>query len=120
MSHSTATKDFSALAAAIRRVRQVRNQVFDADYFSDPAWDMVLALREKGTMSLRALVPVCRVPVSLLQRYCKILTDQGLVQVSDESGQFYELTAEGVAKLDRVFENVSVDISWTGSAESRQ
>lgn len=114
MSHSADTKDFKALASAIRRVRQVRDQVFDADYFSDPAWDLVLVLRAKGAMSLGALVPVCKIPVSLLQRYCKILTDEGLIRISDEAEPAYELTDEGMAKLDRVFENVSVVISPTG------
>jgi predicted transcriptional regulator len=117
MSHSTATKDFAALASAIRRIRQVRDQVFEADYFSDPAWDMVLALRAKGPMSLSALVPVCRVPVSLLQRYCRILIEQGMIRMTAKDGpDYYELTDEAVTKLDRVFENVTIEISRSGTA----
>jgi hypothetical protein len=72
---------------------------------------MVLTLRAKGPLSQAALVPACRIPASLLQRYCDILIKQGLVRVEDSAGPVYGLTSEAISKLDRVFENISLQIA---------
>nr|WP_255554755.1 winged helix DNA-binding protein [Sphingomicrobium sp. B8] len=64
------------------RARRLRERFFDADYFADPAWDMLLDLFAAQLTNQRvpvsALCLAAAVPATTALRWMKTLTDAGL------------------------------------------
>ena len=106
----------------IRRLRQMRLELFPADFFSDPVWDMLLELnrayRLKITMTLADLVTTTQIRRSVVKRSLELLEREGFVSLvqNDQSDSWIvpELTAEGVVAMNQLFsgfvETVNIDL----------
>lgn len=66
----------------IIRQRRLRDELFDADLFADPAWDMLLDLYaaqlDRTRVSVSSLCIAAAVPATTALRWIKTLTDSGL------------------------------------------
>lgn len=78
--------DSSGLAAVARRLLKevdLRESFFNAAYFSDPAWhillDLFVAAVEMKKVSVSSLCVAARVPSSTALRWIKHLTEAGLI-----------------------------------------
>lgn len=67
----------------IIRARRLRDRLFPADLFADPAWDMLLALmvsRQEGKrISVSGLCMGAAVPQATAHRWLGIMVERGLV-----------------------------------------
>lgn len=66
----------------IIRQRRLRDELFDADLFADPAWDMLLDLYaaqlDRTRVSVSSLCIAAAVPATTALRWIKTLTDNGM------------------------------------------
>lgn len=101
-------------AAAIRaiiRARRLRDHYFKAEFFADPAWDMLLDLmaarQEKKGVAVSSLCIAAAVPPTTALRWIKTLTDHGLLVRSadprDGRRVYIELSDEAAAGLSAYF-----------------
>lgn len=103
------------LAARVRdriRQRRKRENLFNADIFADPAWDMLLDLYaaelEGSDVSVSSLCIAAAVPTTTALRWIKLLSDQGwLIRQKDpHDGRRINmrLSDESRSRLNRYFE----------------
>lgn len=101
-------------AGAIRdmiRARRLRDELFGAGLFADPAWDMLLDLLaarlEHERVSVSSLCIAAAVPPTTALRWIRTLTDKGLVerQADPHDGRriFIALANEAAEALTRWF-----------------
>lgn len=68
---------------AVQQARQRRGQVFSAELFSDPAWDMLLELYalelEQRRISIGALCRAICIPFTTGLRWLDVLAREGLI-----------------------------------------
>ncbi|WP_228243089.1 winged helix DNA-binding protein [Porphyrobacter sp. GA68] len=103
------------LVRAVLRQRQKRNQLFGAEFFADPAWDMLLDLTaaraEHQRVSVTSLCLASGVPATTALRWIGQMVDAGMFQrVKDtEDGRraFIELTDRSVEAMTRYFADLA-------------
>jgi hypothetical protein len=101
----------AAMIRANIRARRMREQFFAAEFFADPAWDMLLDLMaariEGGKVAVSSLCIASAVPATTGLRWIKTLTDEGLfVRVADpHDGRrvFIELSAPAAQGVSAYF-----------------
>lgn len=104
-------------AAGVReriRQRRLRESLFSADLFADPAWDMLLDLYaaelEGREVSVSSLCIAAAVPTTTALRWIKLLSQRGwLARAQDPSDGRrinMHLSNEARARLDRYFEGL--------------
>jgi DNA-binding MarR family transcriptional regulator len=99
---------------SVIRARRLRGRFFAEDLFADPAWDMLLVLRQAELAQLR--VPVsclciaAAVSATTALRWLKTMTDKGLfvrrADPHDGRRVFVELAPETSMALRRYFADV--------------
>ena len=102
----------SRLVRAVQAARQRRVALFDAELFSDPAWDILLELYalhvEQRRASVSSLYVASCVPGSTALRWIARLEKDGLVARAgdplDARRSWIELTTDGVERMRRFFE----------------
>ena len=99
--------------------RQARARFFDAELFSDPAWDMLLDLTaahaENARVSVTSLCIAAGVPATTALRWLKQMVDSGIFErVADKSDRrraFIELSDASVDAMARYFEMVETPLA---------
>ena len=97
---------------AVLRARRLRDGIFPADLFADPAWDILLDLMaarlENVRVSVSSLCIAAAVPPTTALRWIRQLTERGLLerQADPDDGRriFIALSQQGVAAVTRWFE----------------
>jgi DNA-binding MarR family transcriptional regulator len=82
--------------------RRLRNRYFDAQLFSDPAWDILLEIAHAEScqqrVSISSLSIAASIPSTTLMRWIAVMTDLGLLRRRpdplDRRRIFIELTAK--------------------------
>jgi hypothetical protein len=95
----------------IIRVRRLRDQFFDCQFFADPAWDMLLDLMaaqlERVQVAVSSLCIAAAVPPTTALRWIKSMTDAGMferVADPDDGRRIFIQLSEGAASaLQRYF-----------------
>lgn len=95
--------------------RRLRQKLFSADLFADPAWDMLLdlALAElrQQRVTVASLCAASDVPQTTALRWIKHLTDTGLIVRTDDPldgrRKFMSLSSEGSTKMRSYLEGMS-------------
>ena len=98
-----------ALACRIYDARRARDKFFERTLFSEPAWDMLLALyclpARGERLTVTALCHASGAPPTTALRWQGELTNVGLIERGprelDQRKQLVRLTAEGRAVLER-------------------
>ena len=106
------------LVRAVQAARRRRVALFDADLFSDPAWDILLELYalhlEQQRASVSGLYLASSVPGSTALRWVAKLERDGLVVRTDDSldarRSWIKLTADGVERMRCFFEMLPLAI----------
>lgn len=96
------------LADKIYAARRERRHFFNSALFSEPAWDMLLAIfrdRLRGLdLSVTSVVLASDAPYTTGLRWLRILEEEGLVarspHRSDARSELVQLTAEGLSKME--------------------
>lgn len=96
------------------RQRRARADIFPADFFSDPVWDMLLDLYaahyEGHSVSVSSLCIAAAVPATTALRWIKTLTAKGIfVRSRDEhDGRrvYVDLSQDALQSLDRYFDGL--------------
>ena len=96
------------------RIRRMRDELFPAEMFADPAWDMLLDLfaarLEQAQVSVSSLCIAAAVPATTALRWIKTLTDDGtFVRESDpRDGRrvFVALSERSLFAMTRYFQRV--------------
>ncbi len=99
--------------------RIARARFFEADLFSDPAWDMLLDLTaahaEKARVSVTSLCIAANVPATTALRWLKQMVESGIFErVADESDRrraFIELSENSLDAMARYFEHVETPLA---------
>lgn len=102
----------SRLVRTVQAARRRRAALFEAELFSDPAWDILLELYalhlEQQRASVSALYAASCVPPTTALRWIAKLEKDGLVVRIEDSvdarRNWIKLTTEGVEKMQRFFE----------------
>ncbi|MDE8652374.1 MarR family winged helix-turn-helix transcriptional regulator [Novosphingobium album (ex Liu et al. 2023)] len=92
--------------ALVLRTYERRSQLFSEDLFYDPAWIILLELRNsQGAVKTGDLEKATHVPPSLVRRWLNVLLDRGYIGVRRDADDedWYSLTAIASEKLDQVF-----------------
>lgn len=105
--------DVEVVRATIR-ARRLRERFFDADYFADPAWDMLLDLLAaeiaQHRVPVSSLCIAAAVPATTALRWMKTLTDQGIFRrradPHDGRRVFVELSSEASLAMRQYFAQV--------------
>lgn len=116
-----AKSDLCRLACRIYDARRARDRMFGKDIFSEPAWDMLLALYALPTrgelMTVSSLTYAAAVPQSTGHRWQRILRSEGLIerqpQGVDGRKHIVSLTHAGRSLMDKFL--VRLLYSETGS-----
>jgi DNA-binding MarR family transcriptional regulator len=95
----------------ILKLRANRRNIFGADVFGEPCWDMLLELYDADLRgrreSVSSLCIASGVPSTTALRWIKVLEREGCVRriadPHDGRRYFMELTEVGKAALDRIF-----------------
>ena len=98
----------------LMRIRRMRDELFPAEMFADPAWDMLLDLfaarLEQVQVSVSSLCIAAAVPATTALRWIKTLTDDGtFVRESDpRDGRrvFVALSERSLFAMTRYFQRV--------------
>ena len=107
-----AAAEANDVVAQIIRARRLRGDIFRQELFSDPAWDILLALfqarlRQQGT-SISELAGSVAISSTTLDRWLDALNADGLVvqapDPSDPSQTLVELSARGSGAMERWIE----------------
>ncbi len=107
---------------AVRRViaaREARARFFNADLFSDPAWDMLLDLTaahaENARVSVTSLCIAARVPATTALRWVNQMVDCGIFErVADDLDRrraFIRLSNGSVDAMSRYFAEVELPLA---------
>lgn len=99
---------------ALIRHRKLRSSYFSADWFTDPAWDILLDLTaaklEQRTVSTSSLCLACTVPQTTALRWVKNMTKAGLLvrerDPDDARRVFVSLSPDAEAKMHAYFEKL--------------
>lgn len=99
--------------------RQARARFFDAELFSDPAWDMLLDLTavhgEKAQVSVTSLCIAANVPATTALRWLKQMVESGIFErVADENDRrraFIELSESSQDAMARYFAHVEAPVA---------
>lgn len=102
----------SRLVRTVQAARRRRAALFEAELFSDPAWDILLELYalhlEQQRASVSALYAAsCVPPTTALRWIAKLEKDSLVVRIEDSVDarrNWIKLTAEGVERMQRFFE----------------
>ena len=102
----------SRLVRAVQAARRRRAALFEADLFSDPAWDILLELYalhlEQQRASVSSLYAASCVPATTALRWIAKLENDGLVVRTGDSvdarRSWIKLSAEGAERMGRFFE----------------
>lgn len=102
------------LSCRLYSARNKRRHFFDKDLFSEPVWDMLLALHcgaSKGEdMSISSIARAGDAPYSTGLRWLAVLQDRGLVRrtahPADGRSSFVTLTDLGRTSMDQYLERV--------------
>lgn len=103
------------LVRAVLRQRQKRNELFGAELFADPAWDMLLDLTaaraEHRRVSVTSLCIASGVPATTALRWIGQMVESGLLarvrDTEDARRAFIELTERSVEAMTRYFADVA-------------
>ena len=99
--------------ARIIRARRGRQHYFSAHLFSDPAWDLLLALAlahfEQQKLSVSELCKAAEAPHTTALRYIQALMDEGLVVSRqdrlDGRRKFLSLSEAGIDQMSLYLES---------------
>lgn len=119
--HAGPNSDYSGPTVTAREVRQVirqrrlREELFDADLFADPAWDMLLDLYaaklDRSRVSVSSLCIAAAVPATTALRWIKTLTDSGLFErhadIHDARRIFVQLSDGATQAMHRYFARIA-------------
>lgn len=102
----------SRLVRAVQAGRRRRVALFEAEMFSDPAWDILLELYalhlEQQRASVSSLYVASSVPGSTAVRWIAKLEKDGLIARSEDAldarRSWIKLTPDGVERMRRFFE----------------
>jgi len=102
------------LAEEIYNERALRQKFFDADFFAEPAWDMILDLfiqmHRKRQISVTSACIASRVPPTTALRWINVLVSRGLVErVSDPTDArraLLQLAQPTLLKLNEYFKAI--------------
>lgn len=97
------------------RQRRLRDELFDAELFADPAWDMLLDLYaarlDRTRVSVSSLCIAAAVPATTALRWIKTLTETGLFErkadLHDARRIFVQLSDEATTGMHRYFARLS-------------
>jgi hypothetical protein len=97
------------------RQRRLRDELFDAELFADPAWDMMLDLYaaklERHRVAVSSLCIAAAVPATTALRWIKSLSDQGLFERHDDPHDgrriFVALSDRATQAMHRYFSRLS-------------
>lgn len=91
------------------QARRERAEIFDADLFADPAWDILLALfcshLAERQMTLQDAINCAAVPESTARRWLTVLERRDLIR-SIAHGNRVELTPSAISKLETYVERL--------------
>lgn len=95
----------------LMRRRAERNRIFGPDLFSDPTWDLLLALYSshlwQRRVSIKAVTIVSGLPATTALRWLASLEERGLVRISDDPldgrRRFAELSSMGLKAMNEYF-----------------
>lgn len=98
-----------ARAEALYAGRRIRDGIFPQGVFSEPAWDIMLALfladRSGKAINVETVFPECHIPRSTGNRHVAHLIELGLVEMRDAGPeQSATLSAMGSRLIRRFFE----------------
>lgn len=107
------------LVRAMIAQRQARAKFFDAELFSDPAWDMLLDLTaahaEHQRVSVTSLCIAAGVPATTALRWIKQMVDTGVFErvadASDKRRAFIALSERSVDAMARYFAAIQVPMA---------
>lgn len=91
--------------------RRLRRELFDADLFGEPAWDILLLLYPASPSSglqLAELAEELRAPVSIIKRWLAVLESRGLVE---EDGDAVVLSVKGRKNLRQYLKSQAVSLA---------
>ena len=99
--------------------RQARSKFFDAELFSDPAWDMLLDLTaahaEQARVSVTSLCIAAGVPATTALRWIKQMVDSGLFEriddASDRRRAFIALSERSLDAMTRYFASIEMQMA---------
>ncbi|MEM7701850.1 MAG: MarR family winged helix-turn-helix transcriptional regulator [Pseudomonadota bacterium] len=99
--------------------RQARTRFFDAELFSDPAWDMLLDLTaahaEGAKVSVTSLCIAAGVPATTALRWLKQMVESGVFErvadPDDRRRAFIELSETSVEAMARYFQYVETPLA---------
>ena len=99
--------------------RQARARFFDAELFSDPAWDMLLDLTaahcEGAQVSVTSLCIAANVPATTALRWLKQMVESGIfervVDANDRNRALMELSESSQNAMARYFEYVDTPLA---------
>jgi DNA-binding MarR family transcriptional regulator len=100
---------------ALLQARRLRDRLFDADLFADPAWDILLELYEfhlaQQRIAVSSLCIAAAVPATTALRWIGVLERKGLIARRDDQldgrRTWIELTESGVTAMQRYFQSLS-------------
>lgn len=103
--------------ARIIRARRGRQHYFSAHLFSDPAWDLLLALAlahfEQQKLSVSELCKAAEAPHTTALRYIQALMDEGLVVSRqdrlDGRRKFLSLSEAGIDQMSLYLESQQLE-----------
>lgn len=107
--------DLSQRVTAEIQARRSRERRFGATLFSDPVWDMLLALYQAHlqgrTMSATELCIASGTPASVALRWISVLDREGLLDEADEAfdrrRSRIKLAGKGIAAMSEHFESTA-------------
>lgn len=92
-----------------RTMRERRNEFFDPELFSDPAWDIMLLLANEPSrdgFSAAEIAATFGYPPSITNRWLKILVSKGQVETSSGEEPLHRLSEGAFAAMVNVFAGV--------------
>lgn len=113
------------LSCRLYSSRNKRRHYFDKDLFSEPVWDMLLALHcaasEGEDMAISSIATAGDGPYSTGLRWLAVLQDRGLVRrtahPADGRSSFVTLTELGCASMESYLQRVARDEWATDSGK---
>lgn len=95
--------------------RARRNELFAADLFGEPAWDMLLELfrarREGRELSVKSLTIAASAPQTTAGRHLVQLIGQGLATCADDPGdgrrKLVAITRDGYLRMEKLFDKAA-------------
>lgn len=109
-----ASVDALHLAKDLKAMRLIRNSMFTADLFGEPAWDMLLALfiarSEQYRLKISDLTLESNVPATTALRWIETLVKENLARKvanpRDARSTFIEMTDQAFEQLTHAFDRM--------------